>query len=380
MADIQIWNGSSTFSPGQTPNGFYDADSTFQTDADKVAKYIATRLGYPMLEVELYSGSFYAAFEEAVTAYGNEIYQYKVRENYLSFEGGDNTVNINDGVLSANLQGTVQIAENYGTEAGVGGNVTKYTGSIDVRANQQSYDLAQFRADNNITGDIEIRKIFHELPPAILRYFDPYAGTGTGVQSLMDAFDFGQYSPGINFMLMPVYFDILKIQAIELNDQVRKSGYSFEIVHDTLKLFPVPKENNTLWFEYYKKDEKGAPMLYNDADKISNISNVPYANPTYSKINSIGKQWIREYALAVAKEMLGYVRGKYSTVPIPGNETTLNAADLLTDARSEKTALIQQLRDTLDQTSRTNQLQRKVQESQNLTSTFTNVPMVIYVK
>ena len=380
MADIQIWNGSSTFSPGQTPNGFYDNDSTFQTDADKVAKYIATRLGYPMLEVELYSGSFYAAFEEAVTAYGNEIYQYKVRENYLSFEGGDSTTIVNDGVLAANLQGTVQIAENYGTEAGVGGNITKYSGSIAVQANKQSYDLAQFRADNNITGDIEIRKVFHELPPAILRYFDPYAGTGTGVQSLMDAFDFGQYSPGINFMLMPVSFDMLKIQAIEFNDQVRKSSYSFEVIHDTLKLFPAPKEDNTLWFEYYLKDEKSAPMLYNDADKISNISNVPYANPTYSKINSIGKQWIREYALAVAKEMLGYVRGKYTTVPIPGSETTLNAGDLLTDARSEKLALIQQLRDTLDQTSRSNQLQRKVQESQNLTSTFNNVPMVIYVK
>jgi hypothetical protein len=145
-------------------------------------------------------------------------------------------------------------------------------------------------------------------------------------------------------------------------------------------LFPTPKENNTLWFEYYLKDEKGSPILYNNADKISNISNVPYQNPEYTKINSIGRQWIREYALAVSKEMLGYVRGKYSTVPIPGSETTLNAADLLADSRSEKLALIQQLRDTLDQTSRTNQLQRRVQESQNLTSTFNNVPMVIYVK
>lgn len=380
MADIQIWNGSSTFAAGQTPNGFYDNDAAFQADADRVAKYCATRLGYPMLEVELYSGSFYAAFEEAVTAYGNEIYQYKVRENYLSFEGGDNTVNINDSVLSANLQGTVQIAENYGTEAGVGGNITKYTGSLAVTASKQTYDLAQWRTDNSITGDIEIRKVFHELPPAILRYFDPYAGTGTGVQSLMDAFDFGQYSPGINFMLMPVSFDMLKIQAIELNDQVRKSSYSFEVVHDTLKLFPVPKENNTLYFEYYLKDEKGSPILYNNADKISNISNVPYQNPEYTKINSIGRQWIREYALAVSKEMLGYVRGKYSTVPIPGSETTLNSGDLLADSRSEKLALIQQLRDTLDQTSRTNQLQRRVQESQNLTSTFNNVPMVIYVK
>ena len=380
MADIQIWNGTSTFAPGQTPNGFYDNDIHFQDDADKVAKYCATRLGYPMLEVELYSGSFYACFEEAVTAYGTEIYQYKVRENYLSFEGSDSTVNVNNAVLSANLQGTVQVAENYGTEAGVGGNVTKYSGSIQIVQGKQSYDLAQFRADNNITGDIEIRKVFHEMPPAILRYFDPYAGTGTGVQSLMDAFDFGQFSPGINFMMMPIYFDILKIQAIELNDQVRKSAYSFEIVHDTIKLFPLPKENNVLWFEYYKKDEKSNSMLYNTADKVSNISNVPYTTPDYIKINAIGRQWIREYTLALAKELLGYVRGKYTTVPIPGSETTLNASDLLADARAEKAALIAQLRDTLEQTSRGSQLQKKLDESRNLTSTFGNVPMVIYVK
>ena len=380
MADIQIWNGTSTFASGSTPNGFYDDDPHFQADADRIAKYCATRLGYPMLEVELYSGSFYACFEEAVTAYGTEIYQYKVRENYLSFEGSDSTVNVNNAVLSANLQGTVQVAENYGTEAGVGGNVTKYSGSIQIVQGKQSYDLAQFRADNNITGDIEIRKVFHEMPPAILRYFDPYAGTGTGVQSLMDAFDFGQFSPGINFMMMPIYFDILKIQAIELNDQVRKSAYSFEIVHDTLKLFPLPKENNVLWFEYYKKDEKSNSMLYNTADKVSNISNVPYTTPDYIKINAIGRQWIREYTLALAKELLGYVRGKYTTVPIPGSETTLNASDLLADARAEKAALIAQLRDTLEQTSRGSQLQKKLDESRNLTSTFGNVPMVIYVK
>ena len=380
MADIQIWNGSSTFTAGQTPNGFYDNDTTFQAEVDKVATYCAVRLGFPMLEVELYSGSFYAAFEEAITAYGNEVYQYKIRENYLSFEGGDSTTSVNNAVLAANLQGTVQISENYGTEAGVGGNVTKYSGSIAVKKGQQSYDLSVWRADNNITGDIEIRKVFHEMPPAILRYFDPYAGTGTGVQGLMDAFDFGQFSPGINFMMMPVYFDILKIQAIELNDQVRKSAYSFEVVHDTLKLFPLPKENNRVWFQYYLKDEKASSILYNDADKISNIFNVPYDNPSYATINSIGKQWIREYTLAVSKEMLGYVRGKYSTVPIPGAETTLNSGDLLTDARAEKVALINQLRETLEQASRGSQLEKKLQESRNLTSTFGNVPMVIYVK
>lgn len=380
MADIQIWNGTSTFAPGQTPNGFYDSDTDFQADADKVAKYCATRLGYPMLDVELYSGSFYTAFEEAVTAYGNEVFQYKVRENYISFEGSDATTNVNNAVIAPNLQGSVRVSEYYGTEAGVGGNVTKYSGSIDAVAGTQNYDLGQWKTDNGITGDIEVRKIFYQQPPAILRYFDPYAGTGTGIQSLMDAFDFGNQSPGINFMMMPVYFDILKIQAIELNDEVRKSGYSFDLVHDTLKLFPTPKTSGKVWFEYFKKDEKNSSIQSNSAGLVSNVSNVPYENPVYSQINSIGKQWIREYTLALVKEMLGYIRGKYGTVPIPGSETTLNSGDLLGDARTEKGLLITQLRDFLDQSSRSNQLERQNAESNNLKNTFSNVPMVIYVK
>ena len=380
MADTQIWNGSSTFAAGQTPNGFYDDDTDFQDDADKIAKYCATRLGYPMLDVELYSGSFYAAFEEAVTAYGNEVYQYKVRENYISLEGSDATTNVNNAVVAANLQGSVRVSEYYGTEAGVGGNVSKYSGSLDIVQGQQTYDLGAWKTDNNITGDIEVRKVFYESPPAILRYFDPYAGTGTGIQSLMDAFDFGNQSPGVNFMMMPVYFDMLKIQAIEFNDEVRKSGYSFEVVHDTIKIFPTPKTSGAIWFEYYKKDEKSSSILTNSVDVVSNVSNVPYINPTYSQINSIGKQWIREYTLALAKEMLAYVRGKYSTVPIPGSETTLNAADLLADGRSEKLALVTQLRDFLDQSSRRVQLERQNTESNNLKNTFSNVPMVIYVK
>ena len=87
MADIAIWGGSSTFQAGQTPFAFYDNDSDFQADADKVAKFCAQRLGYPLMDVELQSGSFYACFEEAVTTYGNEVFQYKIRENYLSMEG-----------------------------------------------------------------------------------------------------------------------------------------------------------------------------------------------------------------------------------------------------------------------------------------------------
>jgi hypothetical protein len=379
MADIQIWDGTSNFAPGQTPFGFYDLDPDFVADANKVAKFCGQRLGYPLLDVELQSGSFFACFEEAVTTYGNEVFQYKIRENYLSLEGASSAVSINNSLIEPSLARLITISQNYGTEAGVGGNVTKYSGSIEVSANVQAYDLNAWATAEGITGGIEIRKVFYEAPPAILRYFDPYAGTGTGIQSLMDAFDFGSYSPGINFLLMPAYYDILKVQAIEFNDQIRKSTYSFELINNELKLFPVPKTNGAIWFEYFKLDEKSAAAISEGAGLITNVAEVPYENPTYLEINSVGRQWIYRYTLALAKELLGYVRGKYQQIPVPGSNTGLNQADLLTDARTEKNDLLTQLREMLDQTSRRSQLERKANEAEFTKTALQSVPMTIFV-
>ena len=379
MANISIWGGSSTFTTGSTPFGFYDTDTTFQADADKVASFCGTRLGFPLMDVELNSGSFYACFEEAVTTYGNEVFQYKIRENYLSLEGGQTGSNLNNKLIDPTLNRVVQVSSNYGTEAGVGGNVTKYTGSLPLTASVQNYDLDAWATTEGITGGIEIRRVFFEAPPAILRYFDPYAGTGTGIQSLMDAFDFGSYSPGVNFLLMPASYDALKVQAIEFNDQIRRSGYSFEIVNNQLKLFPVPREAQNLFFEYYKLEDKQGAVNSTDTGLVTNVGEVPYDNPTYSELNSVAKQWIYRYTLALARELLAYVRGKYQTVPVPGAEATLNQADLLADARSEKEALLTNLREMLDQTSREAQLERKSNESRFLKDTLSDVPMTIYV-
>ena len=384
MANISIWNGSSTFAAGQTPFGFYDSDATFVAEADKVAKFCAIRLGYPLMDVELQSGSFYACFEEAVTTYGNEVYQAQAVQNYLALEGGSTSITLNEAVLTPSLQNVIRIADGYGTEAGVGGTVTKYTGSISLVAGQQEYDLNQWAIDEGIQGRIEIVKVFYQAPPAIMRYFDPYAGTGTGIQSLMDAFDFGSFSPGVNFLLMPISYDIAKVQAIEFNDQIRKSAYSFEIVNNHLKLFPVPTREGYIWFEYYQTNEKqylddSANTPGGVGGSISNISNVPYENPTYGSINAIGHQWIYRYTLALAKELLAYIRGKYTTVPVPGSDATLNQADLLADARTEKEALLTNLREILESTSKVAQLERKSQEAGFLQDTLKQVPMVIYI-
>lgn len=380
MASITIWDGTATFNSGSsTPFGFYDSDTEFQTDAIKVSKFCGSRLGFPLMDVELQSGSFFACFEEAVTTYGNEVFQYKIRENYLSLEGAQTGSNLNNRLVEPNLSRIVNISKNYATEAGVNGLVTRHTGSLAVTASKQEYDLDQWATDNGIEGGIEIRKIYYEAPPAILRYFDPYAGTGTGVQSLMDAFDFGSFSPGVNFLLMPVSFDLAKIQAIELNDQVRKSAYTFELVNNRLRIFPKPKKGYNLLFDYYKVSDKDNAFDNESTGLVTNVGEVPYNNPVYGQINSVGRQWIFRYTLALAKELLAYVRGKYQTVPVPGSEATLNQADLLSDSRAEKEALITQLKEMLEQTSRQAQLERKANESENLRKTLTDVPYTIYV-
>ena len=379
--NIPIWTGTSTFAVGQTPFGFYDNDLDFRTDADKVADFCARRLGYPLADVELQSGSFYTTFEEAITTYGNELYAYKVRENYLSLEGYSSITEANNQVMVPNMAGVVRISEQYGVEAGVGGNVTWYSGSLSLINGQQSYDMnawAQDSASIEPNDSIEIKRIFYQAPPAITRYFDPYAGTGTGMIDLMDSFGWGSYSPAINFLLMPLNYDLQVIQSIELNDQIRRSNYSFELVNNKLKIFPIPQANGNLWFEYIKKSERNNP--YQDGiNKITNVSEVPFTNPNYNQINSIGRQWIFEYALAIAKEMLGYIRGKYSTVPIPDAEVTLNQADLLSSATDTKNALIERLRAYFDETSRSSLLERKANENDFLQKELNKVPYTIYI-
>jgi hypothetical protein len=393
MANIPIWNNTPGSVWNNTPFGFYDNDVDFQQEAPLFATWCARRLGYPIVNVELQDINFYAAFEEAITTYGNEVYLYKIREGYLSMEGNvvNNNITFNNKLVTPNLGSIIRISETYASEAGVGGYTTYYTGSLTLTASVQDYDLKEWALNNGISGSgIEIKKVFFEQPPAIVRYFDPYAGTGTGIQSLLETFGFGQFSPGINFLLMPIYFDVQKIQAIELNDQIRKSAFSFDLVNNNLRIFPIPGDkmdgaDRKLFFHYIKKDERNdvtsATPNYDSGSNIlvTNVSNVPYVNPVFCDINSIGKQWVRQYALAIAKETLGYIRKKYSSIPIPGAEVTLNGDDLLTDARAEKAALLEQLRATLDVTSRKTQLENQAAEADFIQKTLINSPIGIYI-
>ncbi len=181
-------------------------------------------------------------------------------------------------------------------------------------------------------------------------------------------------------MLMPINYDLQKIQAIEFNDQIRKSQYTFELVNNQLKIFPIPQVfYYELWFQYVKLDDTRYPYADVSGSVIVTPGDVPYENPTYSNINSIGRSWVFEYALALSKEMLGYVRGKYTTVPIPGSEITLNQGDLIAAATSERTSLIERLRAYFDTTSRKTLLENKAAEAESQRNILGDVPMTIFI-
>ena len=531
---------------GNTPFEYYTNDPEFVRDAKNAAKFVAQRLGIsgPMYDVA--TGNFvaspaqlnisdltvYAAYEEAVTTYGNMVYQFKIRDNYINIEGSDsqpfnnaeitfvnsidvnspvnwsgprlatwkeigynpaysqsiadgeiyaisaslsdfialdpkqvktltfatdytdqvlgiqldlstfvynqfnqiggptsgsgipnnpyiittgssfvytyvtspqiaggsavfgtgsiptvyiqdsNTPALNNRLISNNLATiTTTIAEDYASEAGVGGNYNVISGALDMTAGVQDYDLNVWaEASASLTpGDrIEIRRIFYEEPPAIVRYFDPYAGTGTGIQSLLETFGFGQFSPGINFLLMPINFDVQRIQAIEFNDQIRKAAYSFNLVNNKLKIFPIPTIDKTLYFEYVKISEKFNAVKDNRNNIVTDVMNTPFRNPVYSRINAVGRSWVLKYTLALCREIEAHIRIQFANLNIQG-VGPLQGSELITDARTEKENLINELKEMLNETSRRGQLERKQQESAFHRDTLQQVPLPIYI-
>lgn len=378
--NIPIWPGSSSFDIGDTPFGFYDLDQDFRTDADKVAEFCTRRMGYPLNDIELQDINFYTAFEEAITTYGNEVFAFKVRDNQLSLEGSDVNGDATNKVVTPNMGNIIRLSKQYGAEAGSGGNLEYYSGSINVVQNQQDYDLEAWKNNLGITSSIEVKKVFYEAPPAITQYYDPYSGTGFGFQALFNSFGFAAMSPATNYLMMPLSYDLQTIQAIEMNQQVRKSNYSFEIINNRLRIFPIPTvSTGSIFIEYIKDDERLNNSIDPSDNKVSSVADAPYSNPTYSRINSVGRQWIFEYTLAIAKEMLGWVRSKYSTLPIPNSEVTLNGDSLLREAADNKVRLIERLREYLDQTSRQALLERRANESEFKNKELAQVPYTIYV-
>jgi hypothetical protein len=382
MSQSRVWTGTATFVTGSsTPFGLYDNDSNFQLDAPKVASWCAQRLGYPIVDVELISSSFFAVFEEAVSEYSAQVNQFNIRNNMGALEGQPTSSNFtNKSVLGSELNNVITIAEGYGTQANVGGRIDIKRGSILASAGTQSYDLQELWGDVNESGErLDITKVFYEATPAISRFFDPYSVSGQGTLNLIDEFGFGSFSPAAQFILMPMYEDMLRIQAIEFNDQFRKSAFSFNIVNNKIQIFPIPTATERLWFEYMVKKDFREGNTIITPNVVSDYSNVGYQFQDYSKINDVGKQWIRKYTLALAKELLGAIREKYSTIPIPGSDVSLDGAALRAEAQTEKESLVTQLRENLEEVSKKTRMENESNMVEQQQKIIKSVPLAIYI-
>lgn len=387
------WPGSGSLVDITTvPFGFYlnETQSTrisgvFEYDCEKSAEWAAKRLGYPSVHIEMRDISFYTCFEESVSEYGAQINQFNIRNNMLTLRGLSTKDYPN--LTGRNISGTslpfiVNVAKQYGSEIDVGGRVPLKRVPIQLKKGQQTYDLNELIVCEKECGNrIEIRRVFHGPAPAMARIYDPFSMTGMSYSNVLSEMGFAGYSPATQFLMTPIFEDLLRGQAIDFNDTVRKSGYSFEIANNNLRIFPIPTYDQHIYVEYIVEKDKLESGIGTEGnyDVVSDYSNVPYQNVVYNKLNDVSKQWIRKYYLALCKEVLGAIRQKYSTVPIPGGEVTLDGAELRNEAKEEKEVLVTQLRENLEATTKTALMEAKATEADKIQDTLRKVPLLIYV-
>jgi len=381
------WPGSGSSVIGHTPFGFYDTQTGFSSDAQSSAIWAALRLGYPITDVEMLDVQFYACFEESVNEYAAQVNQWNIR-NYIQIFQGQKLEKLGNlsgkAVVGTALPYIIELGKSYGTEVGVGGYADWKKGYITTVNGQQVYDLQELWG-NVFEGcnRLEIMRIFHNRSPAFARIYDPFSMTGMSYSNVLNELGFGAYSPAVQFLMTPIFEDLLRGQAIQFNDMVRKSAYSFELVNNKLKLFPIPLGGFKVFFNYMLRDDRGNGMIANNpsytGSYVSDYANIPYNNIPYNTINDVGRQWIRKYFLATCKEVLGSIRQKYQSVPIPGGEITLDGAELRNEAQQEKTELLTQLRETLDAVGRKQQMENSALEAEQMQETLKRVPLFIYI-
>ncbi len=401
MSINTYWSGSTynaflsaSASMEATPFGIYDNDSDFKLDAPKTATWVAKRLGYPIVNIELDNQQIWACFEEATSEYSAQVNQFNLRNNLDILRGQPKgkVTNYSQTLVDGSfLPTTIRMSQQYGTLAGVGGSTPIKKAYVELTSSVQIYNLMSGAVDVESgesfstmfsgSSTIDVTKVYHEAVPAITRFFDPYSVGAQGTLNLISELGFGNYSPAAQFLMMPLYEDVLRMQQIEFNDHIRKSHHSFNIVDNRLEIFPVPTENSPakIYFEYMSRDEFEHDSQTVQSDSLSDYSDIPYNFIQYSKINEVGKQWIRKYTLALTKELLGAIREKYSSVPIPDGEVSLDGAALRAEAQVEKDALIQQLRENLEEMSRKNVMENKAHEAEHQQEMLRKVPLKIYV-
>ena len=374
---------------GPTPFGFFDSDTTFQTEADALVIFTKRKLGDDVLSVELTKKQIWACFEESFCEYGSIINQYQAKSQLANLLGAST------GSMSGseqrfpreNFEFMLRRAEPYAMDAGLGGSYNTLTGSITITKDQQDYDLytdlkdqdGNALFDNSLNSPqtkMKIMEVYHSSPSNAYRFFD----ASSAVNYLANEFAFESYTPETMFYVLPVFEDVLRAGMLDMSTRVRRSNYSYRITGRNIRFFPKPTGSPVqpakIWFRVGLSPDPMKPS-YNDDTiyGVSNLSNIPYGNLTYSKINSIGRQWIRQFVLASAKELLGLIRSKFSSIPIPGSDLSLNGTDLITQGREDKENLKAKLTEMLEALTYSKMLEDEASASENLTRILKNIPI-----
>lgn|SRR6185312_3284066 len=398
-----FWPGSGSSPIGNTSLGLYEDDDLFVNDAPLIASWVASRLGYPIMAVELTDRQIYDMFVEAITEYSSQVNEFNIRENMLAIQGASTASSFTQRLVKGSpLPFTIEVAQDYGTEAGAGGNVDWKRGYIDTTPGQQQYDLQQVWANVSESGNrIEIRKIWHDRSPAISRggfgFGDVGVGPNDASNNLLGEFGWAGFDGGLNgvtgagtagqFLIMPMYETLLRVQAIELNDEIRRSQYSFELINNKITFTPVPV-GERIYFQYLVTQDKfdvatGDTLISGSQSSagsiVSDYSNAPYTNIPYSTINDVGKRWIRKYTLMLCKETLGRILSKYENMPIPNAEVRLDGELLRQEAEKEKSDLWEQLRESLAEAGRQKQFEKNKQNIENQQEILRRAPMGFYI-
>jgi len=340
-----------------TPFGIYDAESDFQSDADNMVTYVKRKLGDDVLSVELTKKQIFANFEEATLEYSSILNQYQAKSqlvNFLGFTTGSVMSGSEEKYIRENLEFLSRFAEPYAMEAGIGGSYNSISGSITLETGRQDYDIyTELKNDDgnaifdNTKGKIKIEEVFHFNPQAAYRFFD----TTSAINYLNNEFSFESFTPETVFYILPVYEDILRGGQLDLSNRVRRSNFTYKITGKNFRIYPIPTQTSSqkLFLRIRQYPDPTSPSYKDDTiHGVSNMNNLPFGNVRYNRINSIGRQWIRSYTLAISMEQLGYIRGKFGSIPVPNSDVTLNSSDLISNGRSDRDALKEKLRELLE--------------------------------
>ena len=343
---------ANTSSP--TPFGIYDNESNFKAEADSMITFVKRKLGDDILSVELTKKQIWGNFEEATLEYSAILNQYQAKSqlvNFLGFATGSIMSGSEEKYIRENLEFLSRFAEPYAMEAGIGGSYNSLTGSIQLEAGRQDYDMytelsgANGGLFDNTKGKLKIDEVFHYNSAAAYRFFD----TTSAINYLNNEFSFESFTPETVFYMLPVYEDLLRGGQLDLSNRVRRSNFSYKIMGTNFRIFPVPTTDSKLFLRVRQYPDPTQASYRDDTiHGVSNMNNLPFGNVQYNRINSIGQQWIRSYTLAISMEQLGYIRGKFGSIPVPNSEVTLNSSDLISNGRTDRDALKEKLRELLD--------------------------------